>query len=72
MSFSLRVGKGSLDRRPGLAPAAPAAEPSSVPAFARGLLIGFCGAFLVFDWLLMGAATTRSGFLFLQHLLIGR
>jgi hypothetical protein len=72
MSFSLRLGKASLDRRHGAAPADEAAPGSSnLLPFARGLLIGFGGAFFVFDWALMGGATTRSYIYALQHLLMG-
>jgi hypothetical protein len=73
MSFSLRLAKASLDRRPGAsATAAQAPDGSRFPSFARGLLIGFCSAFVVFDWALLGGATLR-GFLYaLQHLLTAR
>jgi hypothetical protein len=61
MSFSLRLGKSSLDRRPAVTPAAEGAPAeSSLPAFARGLLLGFAGAFVVLDWMLMGGAVTRG------------
>jgi hypothetical protein len=71
MSFSLHLGKASLDRRPAAAPPQ-AAEPSSLPTFARGLLLGFCGAFVVLDWALMGGAMTRGYIFALQQLLTGR
>ena len=69
MSFSLRLGKASLDRRPGAAQAPDARQGTNLPAFARGLLIGFCG---VFDWALLGGATVRSYFFALHSLLLGR
>jgi hypothetical protein len=72
MSFTLRFAKAPLDRRPGAPTAEAASEPSNAPAFGRGLLIGFCGAFFMFDWALLGGATTRSCFSALQHLLAGR
>jgi hypothetical protein len=73
MPFSLRLGKSPLDRRPrsgGASEAGPG--PSNIPAFARGLLIGFCAAFVVFDWALTGGATTRSFLNALQRLLTAR
>jgi hypothetical protein len=72
MPFSLRLGKASLDRRPGAAQAPDARQGTNLPAFARGLLIGFCGAFFVFDWALLGGATVRSYFFALHSLLLGR
>jgi hypothetical protein len=72
MSFALRLGKPSLDRRPGVTPpSGTGPERSMLPAFVRGLLIGFCGAFVVFDWALLGGASTRHLIIALQHL-IGR
>jgi hypothetical protein len=73
MPFSLRLGKSPLDRRPrsgGASEAGPG--PSNIPALARGLLIGFCAAFVVFDWALTGGATTRSFLNALQRLLTAR
>ena len=71
MSFSLRFAKSPLDRRPGGGVDA-TPEPSNVPAFARGLLIGFSGDFFIFDWALMGGAVTRGYFFAVQQLLASR
>jgi hypothetical protein len=36
-------------------------------AFSRGLLVGFVGAFFVFDWVLLGAETTLGVLRGVQH-----
>lgn len=70
MPFHLRVGQPVLAQRPELVMArAPA---STAAAFVRGLLIGFFGAFVVFDWALLGSATTRAVIAGVQHGLLGR
>lgn len=48
------------------------APASTAAAFVRGLLIGFFGAFVVFDWALLGSATTRAVIAGVQHGLLGR
>jgi hypothetical protein len=68
MSFSLRLAKPNLDRRPGAAEAAEeTAEMSNLVAFSRGLIIGFMSAFVLFDFALMQGATTHATIRSLAH-----
>ena len=65
MSFSLRLAKPPLDRRPG-ATEEPQ-EVSNLVAFSRGLLVGFMSAFVLFDFALMQGATTHAAIRGLAH-----
>ena len=74
MSFSLRLAKPSLDRRPGAAEEDPP-EVSNLVAFSRGLLVGFMSAFVLFDFALMQGATTHAalrGFVHVFGSFVGR
>ena len=66
MSFSLRLAKPSLDRRPGATAEEPP-EVSSLVAFSRGLLVGFMSSFVLFDFALMQGATTNAAVRGLVH-----
>jgi hypothetical protein len=75
MTFSLRLAKSSLDRRPDASPAEDSPEVSNLVAFSRGLLVGFMSAFVLFDFALMQGATTFVAIRGMVHVfgsLIGR
>jgi hypothetical protein len=75
MSFSLRLAKPDLDRRPGASPAEDAPEMSNLVAFSRGLLVGFMGAFVLFDFALLQGATTHAairGLVYVLGSFVGR
>jgi hypothetical protein len=69
MSFSLRLAKPSLDRRPDASPAEDSPGVSNLVAFSRGLLVGFVSAFVLFDFALMQGATTHTVIRGLGHVL---
>ncbi|HEX8165357.1 MAG TPA: hypothetical protein VF601_06150 [Beijerinckiaceae bacterium] len=69
MSFSLRLAKSELDRRPGAAEEP--REVSNLVAFSRGLVIGFASAFVLFDFVLLQGATTHSVLRGIAHLFAG-
>jgi hypothetical protein len=66
MSFSLRLAKPPLDRRPDAAEEEPP-EVSNLVAFSRGLLVGFMSAFVLFDFALMQGATTNAAIRGIVH-----
>jgi hypothetical protein len=69
MAFNLHVAQPGSERRPGAA-RKPAASAGTTAALMRGVALGFVGAFVVFDWVLLGGATTRSLMSWTAHLLL--
>ena len=71
MTFSLRLAKPNLDRRPGANPAEDPPEMANLVAFSRGLIVGFMSAFVLFDFALMQGTTTHAAIRGLIHVLGG-